>query len=90
MLLAEHVNRAAAAPGKTRIDDQSKAFRVASDEHLNRARRKLLWLGGKRQVHRTVSAERSARDGLAAVREMEAPGSHRISQGVRARKGASG
>jgi hypothetical protein len=29
------------------IDDQSKAFRMASDEHLNRARRELSWLGGK-------------------------------------------
>jgi len=39
--------RAAAAPGKTGIDDQSKAFRMASGEHLNRARRESSWLGGK-------------------------------------------
>lgn len=45
--LAEHVDRTAAAPGKTRIDDQSKAFRVANTAHLNRARGESSWLGGK-------------------------------------------
>jgi hypothetical protein len=72
------------------IDDQSKAFWMASGEHLNRARRELSWLGGKGRFIGSATAARSERDGQAAVRETEAPGSHRIPQGVHARKGVSG